>query len=75
MNISVVSLSGDPVTVMCDPTEVRSYLYFGTCMRLSALIIHVRQPNVDFDRCWIHMWEWPFRANGSWGTGVRQDRE
>lgn len=51
--INVMSLSGKPVAVICNPTEVRSPLNFSALRRsqarLGVLIVHVWPPNVDFD--------------------------
>jgi len=76
-NIHVTTLSGAPVTVMCNSTEVRSYSSSECFWTLGEVRFADRAylaiEYIDPDRRGIQVLEWSFPADCSRGTSVRRD--
>ena len=76
-NIHVMTLSGAPVTVMCNSTEVRSYSSSECLWTLDEVrFVDRAYPAIeciDLDRRGIQVLEWSFPADCSRGTSVRRD--
>jgi len=66
-NVCTTTLSGAPVTAICDPATVRSYLLF----LLSDVWVNSWFADcIDLDGRRVHMSEWSFPANCSWGANM-----